>query len=97
MDCFAEPVIGRAFGGHATLAHPTDCDVLICISGSDGHLSQPLMLATVAKPDFKNHLITGGRQWILGSKAAAPSCAHPARVWDAPARWRWLTKGCMSR
>ncbi|MGX1319180.1 3-oxoacyl-[acyl-carrier protein] reductase [Bradyrhizobium sp. USDA 377] len=37
--------------------------------------------------------ITGVKQWILGSKVAAPSSAHPARAWGAPAPSRWPKAG----
>ena len=73
-------------------------DRLICISAGEHPLSGPPELATVSPSDFKKSSdITGVRQWILGSKAAAPSFAHPARAWDAPARSRWPTRACMSR
>ena len=60
--------------------------------------SGPPDFATVAPSDFqKSSDVTGVKQWILESKAAAPSYAPRARVWDAPARSRWPPRACMSR
>ena len=62
-----------------------------------GDLSAAMMLATRSRNGpQKTSDITGAKQWILESKAAAPSSAHRARVWAAPAPWRWPTKACMS-
>ena len=71
--------------------------ILICILAVPGLLSDTLRLARVVPSNHQNHLTkTGVKQWILGSKAAAPSSAHRARDWDAPVQWRWPMKACTS-
>src|SRR6185436_3878122 len=63
-------------------AHIIGVASLICVSAVAAPLSGPLDLVTVVHPTFrKSPDITGAKQWILGSKAVAPSSVHRARAW----------------